>query len=417
MASRKALRTKRNLHRKTEMLHCGFDPHMSVGSLTPPIYTTSTYVAPTAAEAKRSFSVALGIDPKTPSNPEELFYSRITNPNTEIAEARFCALDGAEECALFGAGMAAIDAILWTFCDSRGESAILCNEPLYGGTTSLIKQYAKKLNISVHTFSSAESLKILVRGISKRCAVPLIFIETPTNPTLHLIDIEKCAKIAHNLGALLVVDNTFLSSLYQKPFKYGADIVIYSVTKYHGGHSDLFGGAVLGSEKIISQIKARRSTAGSIMHPYTAVMLTRSLETYESRVIQHAKNAEPVAHFLANHQKIKLVRYLGRLNGVRKQGNIFKKQCLSPGAMMAFELKAGGEENIFNFLDNLEIFKLAVSFGGTHSLICHPATTTHLCVSGDELSRMGLTELIRISVGLEDPFDLIWDLEQALKVV
>jgi len=409
-------KTGHKLAPQTLVLHRGYEPRLSEGALNPPIFTTSTWVSETAESAEASFEAALGLPSLSGYHDEQLIYSRINHPNVQITEERLAVFDQAECCALFDSGMEAINVTLATFL--YPGASILHNKPLYGGTTGLLyNHYSEKWEISVDGFRDAIELEIKILQLKKRSIrTKLVFIETPTNPTLNLVDISSCAEVASRYGALLVVDNTFLGPCFQHPLEHGADIVLYSATKFIGGHSSIIAGACLGSREIIGQLKKSRSSLGGITGMRTAAHLTQSLETLAIRMEKQMSNAIPVADFLAKHPKTKNIRYLGILDTHDPQYSIFKKQCTGTGSMISFDLH-GGKSDIFRFLNALKVVKLAVSFGSTHSMACHPASTTHRGVPSDELELLGITNLVRLSVGLEDYKDLIWDIGQALEHV
>ena len=250
----------------------------------------------------------------------------------------------------------------------------------------------------------------------------MIFIETPANPTNALIDIEMCKSIADLYSSLdtkvhLAVDNTYMGPLWQHPLKHGADFVLYSATKYIGGHSDVIAGACCGSDEVISRVKVLRTFLGNMAAPHTGWLLMRSLETLKIRMEQQARNAQEVAAYLDKHEKVEKVYYLGLIKENTKEYEIYQKQYDSPGAMLSFDI-VGGEKEAFNFIDSLKLIKLAVSLGGTESLVEHPATMTHAGVEPNHRKELSITEkLVRISVGVENYEDLIWDINQALEKV
>ena len=245
----------------------------------------------------------------------------------------------------------------------------------------------------------------------------MLFLETPANPTMTMTDIEAMAEVAHRHGALCAVDNTFLGPLYQHPMQHGADLVLYSATKYMGGHCDLLAGVALGSRELIDRIKQYRSILGSMLDPHSAWLLLRSLETAKLRITCARKNAERLARWLTKHPKVTNVHFPGLLEA-GPQKAIYDKQCTGPGAMIAFELVGAGEPEVFKFLNAIELIKLAVSLGGTESLIEHPASMTHADVPEEERLAIGIAPaLVRLSVGIEHPDDLIRALSNALDVV
>jgi methionine-gamma-lyase len=247
----------------------------------------------------------------------------------------------------------------------------------------------------------------------------MIYVETPSNPTNDLVDIQACARMARDLSGedrrvLLAVDNTFLGPVFQQPLKHGADLVVYSLTKYVGGHSDLIAGAVLGAKDLMDQIRGTRTFLGNMAGPFTGFLLMRSLETLKVRMNAEMENARVLADFLRDHPKVARVSFLGHLEEGDEGYEVFKRQCSGPGSMIAFEVK-GGEAEAFRFLNALQLVKLAVSLGGTESLAEHPGAMTHSDIPLEDQEKIGITPaMCRISVGLEDPGDLIADLAQAL---
>lgn len=252
--------------------------------------------------------------------------------------------------------------------------------------------------------------------------VKMIFIETPANPTNDLIDIEICKRIADFYSTsekevLLAVDNTYMGPLWQHPLAHGADLVLYSATKYIGGHSDIIAGAVLGNKRLMKQVKTLRTFLGNMAGPWTGWLLMRSLETLKIRMEQQKQNAVEVVQFLATHPKVKKVNYLGLIDKDTKEYQIFKRQYSGTGAMLSFHIN-GGEHEAFVFLNSLKLIKLAVSLGSTESLAEHPKTMTHAGLEEEHLSEMEITDsLIRLSVGVENFNDIIWDINQALEQV
>jgi methionine-gamma-lyase len=277
----------------------------------------------------------------------------------------------------------------------------------------------------VETFRSSKGeagiREVLERGDNKE-RLRMIYVETPSNPTNDLVDIEACSRVAKEFSTdekrvLLAVDNTFLGPVFQHPLAHGADLVIYSLTKYVGGHADLIAGAVLGRKEDIDQVKGTRTFFGNIAGPFTGFLLMRSLETLKVRMVQETENARKLADFLLGHPKASNVSYLGLLKEGDPGFEVYQKHCSGPGAMIAFEVQ-GGEAEAFRFLNNLKLIKLAVSLGGTESLAEHPGAMTHSDIPVDEQVKIGITPaMVRISVGLEDPDDIIADVSQALEKV
>jgi len=366
--------------------------------------------------------VAYGLREQGASESMGLIYSRLNNPSLEILEDRLTLWDSAPAAAAFESGMAAIATTVLTFL--RPDDVLVFPEPIYGGTEFLFHETLPEFGIETVCFPALEGVaglaRVLDEGEGRRDRLRMIFMETPANPTNALMDIEECVRIARSCGrpdrpALVAVDNTFLGPLYQHPLKQGADLVLYSLTKYVGGHSDLIAGACLGSRELIGQVKALRTIMGSMAGPWTCWLLLRSLETLKLRMTSQMKNARYVADFLRDHPKVERVHYLGHLEEGDCQYDIYRKQCLAPGGMISFEVH-GGEAEAFRVLNALKLVKLAVSLGGTESLAEHPGAMTHADVPPEDRVKMGITpSLIRISIGIEHPDDLIADLRQALE--
>lgn len=405
------------------MMSYGYNPSLSEGAIKCPIFQTSTFVFKTAQEGKNFFEVAYGLREKGQNEELGLIYSRLNNPDLEILENRLCLWDGAEDCAVFESGMSAISTAMLEIM-TPGD-LLLYSRPVYGGTDHFINHFLKKLNITAIGFRANESKEDIIRRIEDSGLghkLSMIHIETPANPTNALIDIEMCTEIKQhystsNKQVILSVDNTYMGPLWQHPLKHGADLVLYSATKYIGGHSDVIAGACLGSKELMARIKGLRTFFGNMAGPWTGWLLMRSLETLKVRMEQQAKNAAKVAEFLGNHPKVEKVYYLGNIEktGSDNEKRIYRNQYSSSGAMIAFDIK-GGEKEAFAFLDNLELIKLAVSLGGTESLAEHPQTMTHADVPKEDKDVMSITEkLIRLSIGVEYFEDLINDIDQALQ--
>jgi methionine-gamma-lyase len=414
----------RTLAPETQMMGYGYEPGLSEGSVKVPIFQTSTFVFKNAEEGKSFFQLAYGLREQRVNEEPGLIYSRINNPDLQILEERLTLWDGAEESAVFGSGMGAISTTLLTFL--RPGDTLVHNEPVYGGTEHLVENVLPMFGIGREVFGSyrgAPTLEQALEQASKRGRVGIIFIETPANPTNDLVDIAECATLARKYAGpdgrrpLVVVDNTFLGPLWQQPLLCGADLVVYSLTKYVGGHSDLVAGGCLASEPLIRQVKGMRNVIGSILDPHTAWLLLRSMETMKLRMTSGMKNARYVAEFLQEHPKVKQVHYLGFLPEGSREREIYTRQCKAPGSTFSFEIH-GGEAECFRMLNQLKLIKLAVSLGGTESLMQHPATMTHSDVPVERQLVIGVTPgLARISVGIEHPEDIIADLKQALDAV
>lgn len=404
------------------MMSHGFKPELSEGAVKPPIFQTSTFVFQTAEEGKNFFEVAYGLRDKKQEEELGLIYSRINNPNLEILEDRLCLWDQADGCAVFESGMSAISTVLLEFL--KPGDLLLYSMPTYGGTDHFINHYLKSTGIEGIGFlpgTTKEELIFKVQESGKADRLRLIYLETPANPTNDLIDISMCREVANFFGVQervhLAVDNTYMGPLWSHPLQHGADMVIYSATKYIGGHSDLIAGAVLGNAEYIGRVKTLRTFLGNMASPHTCWLLMRSLETLKVRMEQQATNAQHIAEFLAAHPKINHVHYLGMLDKDSTDYEIYAKQYESPGAMISFEI-AGGQEEAFEFLNHLRLIKLAVSLGSTESLVQHPATMTHVGVDPEIRAKIGINEcMIRLSVGVEHYEDLIQDLDMALEKV
>lgn len=402
------------------MMSYAYNPEWSEGALKCPIFQTSTFVFKNAEEGKAFFEIAYGLRKQGLHEKLGLIYSRLNNPDLEILENRLSLWDGAESCTVFESGMAAIATMLMAYL--KPGDTILHSDPLYGGTDYFIKHILTGLNIQVIGFNASATKKEILQLIKKsQCAgkLKMIYIETPANPTNVLVDIKMCAEIAKQFSTSktqvkLAVDNTFLGPLWQHPLKLGADLVIYSATKFIGGHSDVIAGACLGKKEDIQPVRAFRTFYGTMAGPWTGWLLMRSLETLKLRMTCQMKNAVQVADFLVSHPKVEKVYYPGTIEPEDPQYEIYKNQCLSPGSMISFDIR-GGEKEAFQFLNNLKLIKLAVSLGGTESLAEHPASMTHSDIDKKTQLKFGITDkMIRLSVGVENPVDIVEDLRRAL---
>ncbi|MEO1046355.1 MAG: cystathionine gamma-synthase family protein [Pseudomonadota bacterium] len=413
----------RKLKPATLMMGHGFDPALSEGSLKPPIFQTSTFAFENAAAGKRHFE---GITGKRPGGAEGLVYSRFNGPNQEILEDRLGVWDGAEDALAFSSGMTAICVMMLALCGSG--DVIVHSGPLYAASEGFVAKWLSKYGVTYVDFPAGATREELDAVMEKARAqaesqggkVALVYLESPGNPTNALVDIEAVSAARDAVlgadGPPIAIDNTFLGPLWQRPLDHGADIVVYSLTKYVGGHSDLVAGSIAGAKKWIDPVRALRNTMGGICDPNTAWMLMRSLETVELRMQRAGENAAKVCEFLAQHPKVEGLGYLGMISDPRQQ-DIYDRHCLGAGSTFSVFIK-GGEEESFRFLDSLKIAKLAVSLGGTETLASHPAAMTHLSVPDDRKAQLGITDnLVRISIGIEDPDDLIADFDQALAAV
>jgi methionine-gamma-lyase len=414
----------RSLHPETLMMGYGYAPAWSQGALKPPIFQTSTYVFENAQQGKDFFDLTSGRRQLKPGENAGLVYSRFNHPNMEILEDRLAIWDEAEKSAVFASGMAAIATTCFALL--RPGDSVLHSRPLYGGTETLLKNQMGAFGVAAVGFTDgvdAARMQAAAKEAAAKGRVAMIMVETPANPTNGLVDLAACAAIADALGKSqghrppVVVDNTLLGPLFQKPLKQGADISLLSLTKYVGGHSDLVGGSISGAADLITQVKRWRGALGTQLDPNSCWMLMRSLETLDVRMKRANENARIVADYLAHHPKVARVHYLGNLEAGDPRKPVFDRQCSAPGSTFSFDVK-GEEKEAFRLLDNLQIMKLAVSLGGTETLISHPAAMTHSGVARELREEIGLTDaLIRLSVGIENVEDLISDLAQALDKV
>jgi methionine-gamma-lyase len=412
---------KHKLHPETLMLGYGYDPLLSEGAVKPPVFLTSTFVFKSAEEGRDFFHYVAGRQQPPKGTSAGLVYSRFNHPNSEIVEERLAVYEEAEACILFSSGMSAIATTI--FALARPGDVVVHSQPLYGGTETLLSRTLEPLGIHAVGFANGVDEKSVRAAVSKAEAkgrIALFLIETPSNPLNTLVDIKLLRRIADETStrqghrAVLVCDNTLLGPIFQRPLALGADLSVYSLTKYVGGHSDLIAGAVLGSTTLTRPVKLLRGSIGTQLDPHSCWMLGRSLETLELRMERANKNAAAVARFLQGHPSVTRVHYLPFIEPKSPQRRVFKAQCRAAGSTFSFDI-AGGEKQAFQCLNRLEIFKLAVSLGGTESLACHPASTTHSGVPADVRAAIGISDsTIRLSIGIEHPDDLVADLEQAL---
>lgn len=409
------------LHAETMMLGYGYDPLLSEGAVKPPVFLTSTFLFKSAEEGRDFFDYTAGRRQPPKGSSAGLVYSRFNHPNSEIVEERLAVYEEAEACILFSSGMSAIATTVLAFV--RPGDVVLHSQPLYGGTETLLSRTLEPLSIQAVGFANGVDEASVRAAVSKAQAkgrVALILIETPSNPLNTLVDIPLLRRVTDELSqsqghrAIVVCDNTLLGPIFQKPLALGADISAYSLTKYVGGHSDLIAGAVLGSAALMRPVKLLRGAIGTQLDPHSCWMLGRSLETLELRMERANRNAEIVAKFLRDHTAVTKVHYLPFLEPRTRERRVFKAQCKAAGSTFSFDIK-GNQPRAFRFLNRLEVFKLAVSLGGTESLACHPATTTHSGVPAEVRAAIGIGEAtIRLSIGIEHPDDLVADLTQAL---
>jgi len=414
-----------HLHPETLALSYGFDPFLSEGAIKPPVFLTSTFAFHKAAEGKQFFAWAHGEGKPRAKHDMGLIYSRINNPNLEILEDRLALWEGMKDAYSFASGMAAIATTLLA-THRPGDEMIVC-VPVYGGTDGLIHHFLKEFGITAHFIRAG----IDAPAQAERYVTPKtrsIFVESPANPNNRLTDIGamKTLALRHEptppAGSagriLIIVDNTMAGPVFAHPARVGADIVLYSATKFIGGHSDVVGGVALANDpELLTAISHHRAMLGGMPNPYTAWLLTRSLETLKIRAEQQQRNAIRVASFLAAHPKVRKVCYLGLLTPADPEFAIYQKQQSGPGSLVSFYIH-GGETEAFAFLDHLKLFRLAVSLGSTESLAQHPSAMTHSGLTPEDKLLGEITDdLIRLSIGIEHADDLIWDLDQALAQV
>ncbi|MGG7580482.1 cystathionine gamma-synthase family protein [Rhizobium sp. Nf11,1] len=412
------------LHPETQMLNYGYDPELSEGAVKPPVFLTSTFVFNSAEDGRDFFDYVSGRREPPAGKGAGLVYSRFNHPNSEIVEDRLAVYERTESGALFSSGMAAIATTLFAFV--RPGDAILHSQPLYGGTETLLAKTFLNFGVAAVGFADGVSEASVQKAADEAVGkgrVSVILIETPANPTNSLVDVAMIRRVADAIGArqghvpVVVCDNTLLGPVFQRPIEHGADISLYSLTKYVGGHSDLIAGAVLGRKAVIKQVKALRGAIGTQLDPHSCWMLGQSLETLQLRMERANSNARAVADFLRDHPKVETVHYLPYHDPDSPSGRTFAAQCTGAGSTFSFDIR-GGQPASFKFLNALQVFKLAVSLGGTESLASHPAAMTHSGVPADVRERIGVLEsTIRLSIGIEHPDDLIADLELALQAV
>ncbi|WP_258097123.1 cystathionine gamma-synthase family protein [Marinoscillum pacificum] len=402
------------------MMSYGYKPELSEGAIKCPIFQTSTFVFKNAEEGKAFFEVAYGLREKEENEELGLIYSRLNNPDLEILENRLSLWDKAGDCAVFESGMSAITSTLFEFL--KPGDLLLHSAPVYGGTDHFIRKILTQYGIKTAEFRPHHTKEEIAEIIKKaEGTLKMIYLETPANPTNALIDIEMCKQLADehstNDQVLVAVDNTYMGPLWSHPLDHGADLVLYSATKYIGGHSDVVAGACLGSKELIARVKGFRTFVGNMAGPWTSWLLMRSLETLKVRMDQQAGNAEIIAHRLVDHPKVERVHYLGLLKEDSADYQIYKRQYSSPGAMLSFDV-CGGEKEAFKVLNNMKLIKLAVSLGSTESLAQHPYTMTHADVDCEIKNELGLTEkMVRLSVGVENVEDIWNDIKGALDTI
>ncbi len=375
----------------TDCIHAGQEPEPVTGAVTYPIFQTSTYVQPKLGEHK-------GYE-----------YARTKNPTRSVLEANLAALEGGKHGHCFASGMSATDTV---FRMLTAGDHVVAGENLYGGSYRLFKRVCEKFGLQ---FTYVDSSKADAVRAGMRPNTKIVFLESPTNPMMTLTDIAACSKVAHQGGALVVVDNTFCSPYLQRPIELGADIVVHSTTKFLNGHSDSVGGVVISnSDEIAEQIGFLQNAVGAILSPFDSFLVLRGVKTLAVRMKRHEENGMAMASYLSHHAKVKKIYYPGLPD--HPQHQLAKKQMNGFGAMISFDL--GSKDNAAKFLNRVRLCSLGESLGGVETLISHPETMTHASVPVEDRKRLGITSgLVRISVGIEDIEDLIADLENAFEGV
>jgi cystathionine gamma-synthase/methionine-gamma-lyase len=396
---------------------------MGMGSVKPPIFMTSTFVYPSAQHAKNVHEAYFdGSGPLVGETNH--IYSRLGHPGLDFLEKRLAAIDGAEEAVAYSSGMAAHSSIALAYV--RPGDSVLHGRPIYGGVDMLYNSIMPQFGSHVAAYTDGTDENDVRKAADEAMAngpLKLIIAETPANPTAAVVDLDLMVRIADEVGAkqghrpLVVVDNTLLGPFAQRPIEHGVDLCMTSLTKYCGGHSDLLAGGISGRKELIDYLRMQRTTWGNHLDPYTSWLVLRSLESVAVRTERAMENARGVAEFLRDHPKVAGVTYLGFLEPGTVRRAVYDRQCKAAGSTFSFHLH-GGEAEAFRMLDQLKLLKLAVSLGGSETLICHSASTTHYAVPPAQRLAGGITDgTIRLSVGLEHVDDLIGDLRQALEAV
>ena len=409
---------------ETLALGYGYEPELSQGSLKPPAFLTSTFQFECAADGRSFFELAYGLREPDPGEDPGLIYSRINNPNLQIFEDRIAAWDRTEKAATFASGMAAISTTILALL--QPGDVVISSAPIYGGTHFLFENILPRFGIRAVQVIGGNDCADRMRSAACDVGpanVRMLYVETPANPSNSLVDIAAVSDLARELSrgrdreVITAVDNTFLGPVFQRPADFGADIVLYSATKFIGGHSDLIAGVVSGRADLMADVGVHRTIFGTMANPHTGWLLLRSLETLSVRMRRQAKNAAVLARGLAEHPKVEDVRYPGLLEPGSAQYDVYMRQCTGPGSLITFDVQ-GGEEAAFKVLDALEVCRLAVSLGGTETLVEHPMRMTHADVPPELLETFGVRGgTIRMSVGLEHLSDLRRDLRQSLRTI
>jgi methionine-gamma-lyase len=393
---------KRNLRFETDVIHFGYKTEEHQGSLVPPMYQTSTFTFDSAEQGERRFA----------GQEEGFIYSRLGNPTVKILEDRFAELEKGESALAFSSGMAAVSAVLVAL--TKTGDHVLCSQGVYGCTFGLLQMLKEKYGVD-HEFSAMDSKELILKQLRPNTAC--IYIETPINPTMKLVDLELITSVANERGIPVVVDNTFCSPYLQTPLTHGCDIVIHSATKYICGHGDVIAGLVVGKNEFIQLVsRTTQKDIGGTISPFDAWLLLRGLKTLPVRMDRHCENAQRLVGFLRSHPKVGRIYFPGESDHPN-DSQIMKNQMKKSGGLISFVLK-GTKKTAQLFMNELRLVKIAVSLGDAETLIQHPATMTHAVVPEEDRKKMGIEDtLLRLSVGLEAWEDIKEDLEQALEKI
>ena len=416
--------SKREFNPETLALGYGYEAALSQGAVKPPVFLTSTFQFESAAHGKRFFELAYDLKERDAGEDPGLIYSRINNPNLQMFEERMAAWDRTDSGLVFASGMASISTSLLALL--RPGDVVLTTAPVYGGTHFLLEHILPPLGITHRAVLAGPDTALLMEAAATEVGperVRMLYVETPANPSNALVDIAAVSALARRLSegrsaerrVVTAIDNTFLGPVFQRPADFGADLVIYSATKFIGGHSDLVAGVVTGPKDLVTAIGVYRTILGTMPNPFVGWLLQRSLETLSVRMRRQAKSAEALAQLLSDHPRVRSVRYPTLWPEGSPERRLWERQCTGAGSLIAFDVE-GGEEAAFAVLDRFEVFRLAVSLGGTESLVEHPMRMTHADVPPELLAGFGVTAgMIRMSVGLEHLSDLRRDLLWALE--
>ncbi len=385
---------------ETKIVHGGQHPDKETGAVSPPIYQTSTFAFKSADHGARLFS----------GEEEGYIYTRLSNPTIDLLASKLATLESTEAGVIFSSGLSAIFNLVVTVAQAGDH--IISDNTIYGGTYALLSSILPRLGITV-TFINAADIDEYTKAVTKE--TKLVFIETPANPTLKVVDIERCVKIAHKKGVPVCIDNTFATPYLQRPIELGADIVTHSMTKYLGGHGDIIGGAVVGKKDFIKELWDNAKEIGGSNSPFNAWLVLRGIKTLAVRMERHCDNAMKIAEFLTRHPKVERVYYPGLPTDPGHK--TARKQMMKFGGMLGFDVK-GGKAAGKKLMDSVKLCIIAVSLGDVDTLIEHPASMTHSTYTDEGLAESGIKPgFVRISVGLESAKDLIADLDQALSKI